>query len=169
MIHRLATLEKRKMNSRNSAVRLTLIRPAGLRWLPVLLLTFVMSGCAAQTNGIQPLEIMSRDSNTVSHGNVSNAFPRTTRIVIDIDRRIYLGNSEPTAPNETFGFALTYGQNRYAAVSAGRLERSNFYKAILSSSDNHVLRCDIAKEEGKQRDGICVDDFGRIYDMVSTR
>jgi hypothetical protein len=157
------------MNSRHSALSFTLIKQAGVRLLPALLLSFAISGCATQTNDSEPLEMMSRDRNTVSHGNVSSVFPRTTRIVIDIDRRIYMGNSEPTAPNATFGFALTHGPNRYTAVSATRLERGNYSKAILSSSDNHVLRCDIATEEGKQRDGICVDDFGRIYDMVSTR
>jgi hypothetical protein len=157
------------MNSRHFAESFTIIKQADVRLLPTLLLSFAMSGCATQTNDSQPLEMMSRDRNSVSHGNVSNVFPRTTRMVINIDRRIYMGNSEPTAANETFGFALTYGQNRYAVASAARLERGNYYKAILSSSDNHVLRCDIATEEGKQRDGICVDDFGRIYDMVSTR
>lgn len=158
-----------RMNCLYSGAVFALSKPAGVRLLPALLLALVMSGCATQTNGTEALEMMARDSNTVSQGNISSAFPRTARIVIDIDRRIYMGNSEWAAPNETFGFARIYGPNRYAAPSATRLERSNFYKAILSSSDNHRLRCDIAREEGKQRDGICVDDFGRVYDLVSSR
>ncbi len=47
--------------------------------------------------------------------------------------------------------------------------RKNYCKAILSSADNHILRCDLAPREGKQRGGLCVDDFGPIFDVLPPR
>lgn len=83
-----------------------------------------------------------------------------------MDRRIYSGKSEPTASNQTFGFVHTHGQGRYAASTSAMLRDNSYFKAVLASSDNHTLRCDLRVEDGTRRDGICVDDFGRVYDVV---
>ncbi len=132
-------------------------------------LTFLMSGCATRPLEGESIDMVSRGSNTVSHGDIANAFPRLRTIVIDIDRRTYMGNIEPTPPNETFGFDRLYGPGRYAANPPAAPGRNNYYKAILSSADNHILRCDLTHREGKQRDGLCVDDFGHIYDVMPPR
>lgn len=75
--------------------------------------------------------MVSRGSNTISHRDIANAFPRLRTSVIDIDRRTYMGNIEPAAPNETFGFDRLYGPGRCAAnppampcrAGPGRAER----------------------------------------------
>jgi len=135
----------------------------------IALLAWAVAGCATPPQNPRTIDIISRESNDVSHGVVSSYFPRTTKIVIDIDRRIYSGNSEPTASNETFGFVRSYGQGRYTASTTTTLLNNSYFKAILSSSDNHTLRCDLRAEGGLRRDGICLDDFGRVYDVVSSR
>ena len=157
-----------KTNGRFTAAFSALIKPAGVR-VPVLLLAVALSGCGSFISSPPSLELMSRDTNAVSHGTVSSEYPLTTRIVIDIDRRIYMGTSEPTAPNNTFGWSRIYGPNRYSPAAAAAPGGNRYYKAILSSEDRHVLRCDLTHSKTSQRDGLCVDDFGRVYDVVSTR
>jgi hypothetical protein len=127
---------------------------------PVVLLAFLLSGCVAPPT--EPGAI-------VSHGNISSAFPRVRTMVIDIDRRTYMGTTEPTAPNQTFGFNRLYGPGRYAAGPAATPDQDIHYKAILSSTDHHVLRCDLTHNDGRRSDGLCLDDFGQIYDVVSSR
>jgi len=139
------------MNSHYPAAFFTVIKSIDAHLLLVLPLALVILGCAIET---QPIDIMRRDSNTVSHGIITtNESPRTTGITIDIDRRIYMGTLGQTAPNKTFGLALAYGKNNRAAESGGALSRNEYYMAILSSTDNHVLRCDFTGAESKLLDG----------------
>ena len=89
--------------------------------------------------------------------------------MIEIDRRIYMGTAERTAPNDTFGLVIAYGPNTRAAGTPMPLGLTNYYRAILSSSDHHVLRCDFIGDDLSQRDGLCIDNFGRLYDLVSSQ
>ncbi len=144
------------------------IKLQSTRWLFVLLLAVVTSACTTPAGSSRSLGLTQRGGNAEIYGVVSHEFPRTTRITVDINRRIYMGNAEPVAPNETYGFAHKYGSRTPAA--AAPLDGNLYYKATLSSADNHVLRCDLVYNEGGQRDGICVDDFERIYDaLLSTQ
>jgi hypothetical protein len=136
----------------------------------IVLSVFVLSGCALPPPAASgAIDMVSRGNNVVSHGNIAGGFPRTRSMIIDIDRRTYLGSAEPTDPNKTFGFNRLYGPGRYAANPPAAPGSDIYYKAILSSTDNHVLRCDLTHNSGIRRDGICVDDFGHIYDVVSSR
>jgi hypothetical protein len=157
------------MNLYKSAVLTESIDAVGACKLCLLFVILATAGCANPPSATQPVELMSRDDNIVSHGTVSSHFPRTTRLVVDVDRRIYVGNSAATAPNQTFGFVHTYGHGRYNPATSALLESRSYQRAVLSSTDNHILRCDFRNAEGQQLDGICVDDFGRIYDVVTPR
>ena len=141
-------------------------RSAGI---PIAMLAFAISGCATPALEGTSIEVVSRNNNLVSHGDIYSAFPRKRTVVIDIDRRIYMGHIEPTAPNDTFGFYRLYGPSRYAASPPALPGRDLHYKAILSSADNLTLRCDLTHNEGKPRDGLCLVDFGRVYDVISSR
>jgi hypothetical protein len=134
----------------------------------VVLFAFLISGCATRPINGGPIDMVSRDNNAVSHGDISSeyGYPLLRTMVIDIDRRTYLGNIEPTAPNNTFDLYRLYGPGRYAAGPPITPGRNIYYKAILSSADHHILRCDLTRNEGKPRDGLCVDDFGKIYDVM---
>jgi hypothetical protein len=157
------------MNRFRTVILPTSIDAAVARLPGLLLAVLSIAGCAGSLPAAQPLELMSRDDNVVSHGTVSSPFPRTTRLVVDIDRRIYAGNSAPAEPNQTFGFVHTHGRGRYNPSTATLLDSSNYQRAVLSSTDNHILRCDFRTAEGRQLGGICVDDFGRIYDIAMPR
>ena len=113
--------------------------------------------------------MVSRNNSIVSHGDIFSAFPGLRTIVINIDRRTYMGNIEPTAANDTFGFNQRYGPGRYAASPPAISGRDVHYKAILSSTDHFTLRCDLTHNQGKPRDGLCLDDFGRVYDVMAIR
>jgi len=136
------------------------------RSLFILLLAVAMPGCA---NFSQPVDLAPREGKIVSHGVISatSMVPRRTLMIVDIDRRIYQGTIESTDANETFGLVLAFGQKGGAAESAGM--PGYYYRATLSSSDNHLLRCDFTGDAGRQRNGICVDDFRRVYDVLSSQ
>lgn len=155
------------MNNRRSEVLPASITPQSLRWLSAMLLAAVVAGCATQSAANYTIALTPRGGNAPIYGVVTHELPRTTKIVIDIDRRLYMGTAEPTPQNETYGFAFKYGVRNGAIVAP---VDGNFYsKAILSSSDRHVLRCDLVYNEGGQRDGLCVDDFERLYDVLLSR
>jgi hypothetical protein len=137
--------------------------------IPIALLAFAISGCATPALEGDSIEVVSRNNDLVSHGDIYSAFPRKRTVVIDIDRRTYMGHIEPTAPNDTFGFYRLYGPSRYAASPPAMPASDIHYKAVLSSADNMTLRCDLTQNDGRPRDGLCLDDFGRVYDVISSR
>ncbi len=74
--------------------------------------------------------------------------------------------------NDTFGFASAYGFNSHGgtATAFGNSYSigDKFVKALLSSSDGHGLRCDL-RGQGASSGGICVDDGGKVYDVILVR
>jgi len=155
------------MNRRNCAACFAGIKPVDARLAPVLLLAAVLAGCAV---GTEPRDFTRRDGNTVIHGTISTIeFPRNSDITVEIDRRIYFGTVRKVAPNQTFGIALAHGKSSRAAEAGGTPGADEYYTAVLSSSDNHVLRCDFTGTVSRLRVGICVDDFGSVYDVASSQ
>ncbi len=87
-------------------------------------------------------------------------------MTVEIDRRIYAGNLELTNPNTTYGLYEMYGSRDAAPKTPQELERMNFTKAVLSSTDNQRLTCDFTDVSGRDAIGLCVDEARRVYDVI---
>ena len=79
---------------------------------------------------------MPRDSGNVYHGVVNAKGLGSRTITVNVDGRTYTGR---------------FGKNG---------------ATMLSSADNHKFRCDTQGVEVGHGGGNCVDDFGRVYDVV---
>jgi hypothetical protein len=129
-------------------------------------LTLVFAGCAYLPPGLSQVQLTARDGGTVYYGAVRLEGLALVNLTVDIDRRIYAGNLELTRPNATLGLYERYGPRDAASRPAETLAHTNFSKAILSSTDHRMLRCDFTDVAGKNAGGLCIDDAQRIYDVI---
>ena len=132
----------------------------------VLLATLISSGCAYLPTGLSQVQLTARDGGAVYYGSVMREGLALVNMTVEVDRRIYRGNVELTNPNTTFGLYQRYGSRDAAPVTGAVLARTNFTKAILSSTDNRVLNCDFTDVAGANAGGLCVDEAQRVYDVI---
>jgi hypothetical protein len=113
--------------------------------MSVIVTSVLIAGCAPSlailmsTGSARPLAqfvMMPRDSDNVYHGIVNANGFVSRTITINVDGRIYAGPFAKTG------------------------------STMLASADNHRLRCDTLGVGVGHGAGICVDDFGRVYDAV---
>ena len=124
-----------------------------------------VTGCMSGPGDPTHVMLMARDNGATYMGAVDVHMQGRGVITTHIDRRIYGGRYEPTAGNTTFGFIHQYGR---ALVPGEALADSDttFARAILSSTDNRVLRCDIIGNSQRYHSGICEESGGRVYDIM---
>jgi hypothetical protein len=133
----------------------------------VLVLTVIVAGCAYMPTNVTRIQMTARDGGTVYSGIIKRTLPAVVNITVEVDRRVYYGNFELTYPNETFGLYQVYGLPRDAApATAQPSSRTNYSRAILSSSDQRILRCDFTDDAGRDARGLCVDEASRVYDVT---
>ena len=132
----------------------------------ILLLASVAAGCAYLPTGISQVQLTARDGGAVYYGAVRHEGLALVGMTVEVDRRIYAGNLELTNPNSTFGLYQRYGARDAAPRTGETLAGTNFTKAILSSTDHRLLRCDFTAVRGAGAAGLCVDDAGRVYDVI---
>jgi hypothetical protein len=127
-----------------------------------------LAACVGDKAGIVPsvqMTIMSRDSGQIYKGVVyPDGFGGGT-ISMTIDGRTYNGPMARNSTNDSFGFYQSFGRGSSLGVvsaSGGH----NTGKAILSSSDNHGMRCDLEGDGVGHGTAICVDDQRKVYDAV---
>lgn len=127
--------------------------------LTLVILTF-LSAC----NGT--MTIMPRGSGQITKGTVfANGFGSGT-MTMDVNGRIYTGSFVKTSSSDSFGFFQQYGKGQVSTGTIQTFGSHNFGKAILSSSDNHGLRCEIEGDGLGHGSAICLDDEGKIYDAI---
>ena len=132
----------------------------------VLLLATVFSGCAYLPTGISQVQLTARDGGAVYYGAVRREGLALVSMTVEIDRRFYLGNIELTSANTTFGLYQQYGARDAEPMSAETLRRTNFTKAVLTSTDNRNMTCDFTDVAGTDAHGLCVDQAQRVYDVI---
>ena len=128
----------------------------------------LMTGCAYTPIDVSELQMTARDGGAVYYAALRRDSPAVITITAEIDRRTYAGKLELTDANATFGLYQLYGPRDAAPAPAAALARTNFMKAILSSTDNRLLTCDFTDVGGRNAAGLCVDDARRVYDVVFT-
>ena len=135
------------------------------RAFPVRIITPCALALAALPLGACALQmtIMSRDSGQtykgVAHPDGLGGGTMT------VDGRTYNGVMARNSTNDSFGFYQTFGKNSSSGVfsaSGGH----NTGTAILSSQDNHGMRCELAGDGTGHGSAICVDDQNKVYDVV---
>lgn len=93
-------------------------------------------------------------------------------MTVNIDDVVYTGPAVRVGSNDTLGFVSTYGfNNRGVSTSASADSYSigdKFVTALLSSQNGHGLRCDL-RGNGRTGGGICVDEGGKVYDVLLVR
>ncbi len=136
-----------------------------MRSAAVLLLTSIFGGCAYLPTTVSQMHMTARDGATY-HGAVQYAGLAVVTITVEVDRRLFRGNVEPTTSNTTFGLYRLHGPRDAAPKAAEILARTNYTRAILSSTDNRILTCDFTDVGGPGAGGLCVDDSNRIYDVI---
>ena len=113
--------------------------------MSVIVANSLIAGCAQSlailmsTGSAKPqtqFVMMPRDSANVYHGAVNANGFGSRTITVMVDGRTYTGLFAKTGPT------------------------------VLSSADNHKLRCDTQGDEVGHGEGICVDDCGQVYDTV---
>jgi len=132
----------------------------------VIFLTLISTGCAYLPTGLSQVQLTARDGGTVYYGSVRREGLALVSMTVEVDRRIYLGNVELTRANSTFGLYQRYGARDAAPATGAALARTNFTKAILSSTDNQTMNCDFTDVAGTNAGGLCVDEAQRIYDVI---
>ena len=129
-------------------------------------LTLMLTGCAYLPTGLSQMQLTARDGGAVYYGAVRREGLALVNLTVEIDRRIYAGNLELTRYNTTMGLYERYGARDAAPKTPEVLARTNFSKAVLSSTDNKILKCDFTDVGGQNAGGLCVDEAQRIYDVI---
>ncbi len=132
--------------------------------LSVLILLF--SGCAYLPTGLSQMQLTARDNGGIYYGSIRREGLALVSMTVEIDRRTYFGNLELTRPNETHGLYRRYGGRDAEPKTPDVLAHTNYTIAVLSSTDNKVLKCDFTDVGGKNAGGLCVDEAQRVYDVV---
>lgn len=130
-----------------------------MKSIAIVLAAFALAGCAHN------LQLMERGTGKVYTGSSSGLDSGTVTVIID--DKTFTGNYVRTASSNTFGFAQVYGSR--GGVATGYMQTyggTNMFKAILSASGNHGLRCDLTSDGAGHGGGICVDDQNRVYDVI---
>jgi hypothetical protein len=137
-----------------------------MRQATVLVLTLILGACAYLPTSVSQVQMTARNGGAVYYGAITREGPAVVNMTVEIERRIYGGNLELTRPNTTFGLNQRYGSSDASANPGAAIARTNYTKAILSSTDNRILTCDFTDVGGTAANGLCVDDANRIYDVV---
>lgn len=136
-----------------------------------LVLASILWGCTHMPTDtfvqVSRVQMTARDGGAVYYGTISRSFSaNAANITVDVGRRVYTGLFELTRSNETFGLYALYGPRDAAPKTADALNRTNYSKAVLSSTEQRVLTCDFTDEGGKEARGLCVDESKRVYDVI---
>jgi hypothetical protein len=113
-----------------------------------------------------PVQMMPRDAGTVYRGVANGNGMGSGTMSVDIDGRLYSGPMFRTASSDVFGFFQAYSGTKSAFGTSQTFGGSVAVKAILSSPGNHGLRCDMMGDGRGHGGGICVDDQGRVFDIL---
>jgi hypothetical protein len=132
----------------------------------IILLALISTGCAYLPTGLSQVQLTARDGGAVYYGSVRREGLALVSMTVEIDRRTYLGNVELTSANTTFGLYQRYGARDAAPATGAALARTNFTKAVLSSTDNRLMSCDFTDVAGTNAGGLCVDEAQRVYDVI---
>lgn len=132
----------------------------------VIVLALISTGCAYLPTGLSQVQLTARDGGAIYYGSVRREGLALVSMTVEVDRRIYLGNVELTSANTTFGLYQRYGARDAVPTTGAALARTNFTKAILSSTDSRVMNCDFTDVAGKNAGGLCVDEAQRVYDVI---
>ena len=131
-------------------------------------LVVLIAGCGGTMN----LTMMPRDSGTAYTGELQGDGSGSGSMLVKIGDTICKGPAARVASNQSFGFANSVGFNNRGTVanSVGTVVTTgdSVVKAILSCSNGKGLRCDISGRD-MNGGGICVDDSGRVFDVIVTR
>lgn len=130
-----------------------------LRWL-LLAYCVLVAGCS------WPVQMMPRDSGTIYRGVANGNGMGSGTMSVEIDGRAYSGPMFRTASSDAFGFFQAYGGTRSVYGISQTYGGTVAVKAILASPDHHGLRCDMTGDGRGHGGGICVDDRGRVFDVL---
>ncbi len=125
----------------------------------ILIISF-LSGCATQ------MDLMPRDSGKIYSGTITHTGIGSVSISIPIEGQTYKGIGVHTGSDDSFGFFQVYGKGKSVTGSSQTFGGNHTAKAILSSPDNHGIRCDVIGDGQGHGSAICLDDNGRIYDAI---
>lgn len=136
--------------------------------MAMVVLTGLVSGCASTMN----VSMMARDSGRAYVGELTPNGSGGGTMAVRIDAVSCVGPAARVSSNESFGFATMYGsttRGTSAMVSGTSVTTGDsLVKAILSCSDSRGLRCELTGRDSNGG-GICVDDFGKVFDVIATR
>lgn len=127
----------------------------------------VLAGCAYQ------LTLMPRDSGQVYRGEATEDQMGGGTLRVTIDGRLYAGHWVSTSSNDSFTILNTYGRGARGGSFTGTGFGQSYGaggtgKAMLSSQDGKGLRCEFTSSGYGSGGGVCVDDGGRVYDLMFT-
>lgn len=133
-----------------------------MRKIILVIFVLLISGCALTGQ----MTIMPRDGGKVYTGIVhADGFGGGT-ITMTIEGRTYTGPFARTATADSFGFFQTYGRGQPSTLITQTSGGHNVGKAILSSPDNHGMRCEIEGDGMGHGSAICLDDQKHLYDAI---
>jgi hypothetical protein len=139
-----------------------------MKTLSVVWLIGLLTACGGTMN----LTMMPRDSGTAYVGELQGDGSGSGSMSVTIGDTTCKGPAARVASNQSFGFANSVGFNNRGTVanSFGTVATTgdSVVKAILSCSNGKGLRCDLSGRD-MNGGGICVDDTGRVFDVVVTR
>jgi hypothetical protein len=145
-------------------------RKSHARILSCAVVALLVAGCSF--NATFNAALMSRDSGRTYTGSLDGNGMGTGTMMVSINGTTYSGPAVRVGSNDTFGFASAYGFNNHGgtatAFGSSYSVGDKFVKALLSSSSGQGLRCDLSGR-GSSGGGICVDDSGKVYDVILAR
>lgn len=130
-------------------------------------LVLAAAALAALTGCAYNLTLMPRDSGKMYTGELQSDGSGSGTVSVSLDGATCTGPAARVSSNQTFGFANTYG-NRGSAMTTFAGSGDVAVKAILTCSDSRGLRCELTGQ-GSSGGGICLDDAGRVYDVLARR
>lgn len=134
----------------------------------LVLLAYLLAGCSTTMN----VTLMQRDSGNVHRGFLNGDGSGSGSMSVDFGERNCSGPAARASSNETFEVASVYGTtnrgNNVSGTATSFKAGDTTVKALLSCSDGKGLRCELTGRN-LSGTGICVDDSGKVFDVVVTR
>lgn len=137
-----------------------------MKTILAVLAAAMLSGCAWN------MTLMPRDSGKVYTGQMTGNGMGSGQVTVNIDGVTCSGPAQRVASNDTFGFMNTYGRSSrggsMTATSTYFAEGDKVVKALMSCGNGRGLRCELVGRSSGGG-GICVDDTGRVYDVIASQ
>ena len=127
---------------------------------------FLVLAGLSLTSCAHPIQLTPRDGGPIAYGTAPAGLGDKGKLTVNLDGKVYTGRWV-LVRSGAIGFGSAFTGMTTVSSSAIGMEAGGGGQAILSAPDGSRLRCAFRYSEISAAGlGECVDDAGKIYDMM---